>query len=233
MTSIFGPGPGRTPTYPGISSVRELTQHDIDSFKQGRDPVIQRYRDSHHQMARLFAMGLRVSEVAREMGYSIGRVSVHHNNPIFRELIAGYSKVNDEVTRDSIASYNALILANGMKAERKIADRLDDDEENDAFSTRELLSIARDAADRVGLSKRSIQTNISVDFAAMLDRALDRTQRAKQPQLSLVHSSGHGSDDQLLDIPLSQDSNGSKVPPQTTTIRPTVPLNRGTFLRRA
>jgi hypothetical protein len=129
-------------------------------------------------MARLFAMGLRVSEVATEMGYSISRVSVHYNNPIFKELVAGYAKVNDEVTRDSIAAYNALILSNGMKAERKIADKLDDDE-NDELSIRELLSIARDAADRVGLSKRSIQTNISVDFASMLDKALDRTARAR------------------------------------------------------
>jgi hypothetical protein len=129
-------------------------------------------------MARLFAMGLRVSQVAAEMGYSITRVSVHYNNPIFKELVAQYGKVRDEETRDSIAAYNALILSNGMKAERKIADKLDDDE-NDELSIRELLSITRDAADRVGLSKRSIQTNISVDFAAMLDKALDRTHRAK------------------------------------------------------
>jgi hypothetical protein len=172
------PGPGRRPIQPAITHVRELTHHDIIGFRQGRDPPIKRYRDSHHQMARLFAMGLRVSEVAAEMGYSISRVSVHYNNPVFKELVAGYSKVNDEVTRDSISAYNALILSNGMKAERKIADKLDDDE-NDEMSIRELLSIARDAADRVGLSKRSVQTNISIDFAAMLDRALDRTERAK------------------------------------------------------
>jgi len=129
-------------------------------------------------MARLFAMGLRVSQVAAEMGYSISRVSVHYNNPAFKELVAQYGKIADDETRDSIASYNALILSNGMKAERKIADKLDDDE-NDELSIRELLSIARDAADRVGLSKRSLQTNISIDFAAMLDKALDRTAKAK------------------------------------------------------
>lgn len=119
-------------------------------------------------------MGMRVGQVAETMGYSISRVSVHYNNPTFKELIAGYTKVKDDLTRDQITAYNALILSNGMKAERKIADKLDDDE-NDELSIRELLSITRDAADRVGLSKRSLQTNISVDFAAMLDKAIERS----------------------------------------------------------
>jgi len=168
------PGPGRPTKRPSITHVRELTPDDLSSFRQGRDPPIKRYRDSHHEMARLFAMGMRVGQVAETMGYSISRVSVHYNNPTFKELIAGYTKVKDDLTRDQITAYNALILSNGMKAERKIADKLDDDE-NDELSIRELLSITRDAADRVGLSKRSLQTNISVDFAAMLDKAIERS----------------------------------------------------------
>ena len=172
------PGPGRPPQRPTITHVRELTQHDLMQFKQGRDQPIKKYRDSHHEMARLFAMGLRVSEVAELMGYSITRVSVHYNNPIFKELVAGYTKIKDDITKDQISAYNDLILNNGMKAERKIADKLDDDE-NDELSIRELLSIARDAADRVGLSKRAIQTNVSIDFAAMLDKAIERTDKAQ------------------------------------------------------
>ena len=122
-------------------------------------------------------MGLRTSEVAELMGYSITRVSVHYNNPTFKELIAGYTRIKDDITKDQISAYNDLILHNGMKAERKIADKLDDDE-NDELSIRELLSITRDAADRVGLSKRAIQTNVSIDFAAMLDKAIERTGKA-------------------------------------------------------
>lgn len=178
------PGPGRPPIRPAITNVRELTLHDLTGFKQGRDPPVKRFRDSHHHMARLFAMGLRVTEVAQEMGYSISRTSVYYNNPAFKELVASFSGVVDEITRDQIASYNALILSNGMKAERKIADKLDDDE-NDELSIRELLGIARDAADRVGLSKRSIQTNIDVDFAATLDRCLQRTAQAIAPSKTL------------------------------------------------
>jgi hypothetical protein len=72
------------------------------------------------------------------------------------------------------------MLENGLKAERKLADKLDDDDETEELSVRELISISRDSADRVGLSKRSVQTNISVDFAQMLDRAIARTHTVKQ-----------------------------------------------------
>jgi hypothetical protein len=72
-----------------------------------------------------------------------------------------------------------MILDNGLKAERKLADKLDDDDETEEMSVRELISISRDSADRVGLSKRTVQTNISVDFAVSLDRAIARTRTVK------------------------------------------------------
>jgi hypothetical protein len=146
-------------------------------------------------MARLFAAGLRVGEVADLTGYSVSRVSLFYNNPAFKSLIDEKRAIEDEIARDQITQYNQLILANGLKAERKIADKLDDDDESEEMSVRELISIARDAADRVGLSKRSIQTNISVDFAAMLDRAINRSKPQQieatvalpqQPQIKLV-----------------------------------------------
>jgi hypothetical protein len=137
-------------------------------------------------MARLFAAGLRVKEVAELTGYSVSRVSLFHSNPGFQLLIAEKRKVEDEIARDKIAQYNDLILANGLKAERKLADKLDDDDETEQMSVRELISIARDAADRVGLSKRSVQTNVSIDFAAMLDRAISRSNLPTSGDLKLV-----------------------------------------------
>ena len=56
---------------------------------------------------------------------------LHYNNPVFLELVAEKRKVEDEVAKDRIAAYDDLILSNGMKAERKIADKLDDDENNE------------------------------------------------------------------------------------------------------
>jgi hypothetical protein len=126
-------------------------------------------------MARLFASGLRVGEVAELTGYSVSRVSLFHSSPAFQDLIAEKRKVEDEIARDAITQYNSLILSNGMKAERKLADKLDDDDDSEEMSVRELISIARDAADRVGLSKRSVQTNVNMDFAQLLDRAIKRS----------------------------------------------------------
>lgn len=168
-------GRGRRPERPAIGSVRELTREEVLGMKRGRTDPIKRFRDSHHRMARLFASGLRVNEVAALTGYSVSRVSLFHTSPAFQELIAEKRKVEEEEFRDSITQYNALILSNGLKAERKLADKLDDDDENEELSVRELISIARDAADRVGLSKRSINFNVNADFAAQLDRCIERS----------------------------------------------------------
>jgi hypothetical protein len=144
-------------------------------------------------MARLFASGLRVGEVAELTGYSVSRVSLFHSSPAFQNLIEEKRKVEDEIARDAITQYNNLILSNGMKAERKLADKLDDDDESEEMSVRELISIARDAADRVGLSKRSIQTNVNMDFAQLLDRAIKRSDEVqalpRSGELKLVPSS--------------------------------------------
>jgi hypothetical protein len=180
-------GRGRKPGRPAIGQVRELTRAELER-PRGRTELIKRFRDSHHKMARLFASGLRVGEVAELTGYSVSRVSLFHSSPAFQELIAEKRKVEDEIARDQITAYNALILSNGLKAERKLADKLDDDDESEELSVRELVSIARDAADRVGLSKRSIQTNVNMDFAQMLDRAIKRSEMPRSADIQLAPS---------------------------------------------
>lgn len=181
-------GRGRRPVRPGIGQTRELTLEEVRDAPRGKTAPIQKFRDSHHRMARLFASGLRVSEVAELTGYSVSRVSIFHTSPAFQELIAEKRKVEDEVARDQITQMNALILSNGMKAERKLADKLDDDDESEEMSVRELISIARDSADRVGLSKRSIQTNVNMDFAQMLDRAIKRSEMPRSGELKLIQT---------------------------------------------
>src|SRR5262245_9113562 len=168
-------GRGRPAKHPSIGPSRELTQAEILAVRKSSVTPVQKFRDSHHRMARLFASGLRVKEVAELTGYSVSRVSLLHNNPAFQNLIADKRQIEDEIHRDQISHYNALILANGLKAERKLADKLDDDDDTEQMSVRELISIARDAADRVGLSKRTVQVGINVDFASMLDRAINRS----------------------------------------------------------
>lgn len=196
-------GRGRKGIKPAVGMVRELTREEL-AAPRAKAAAVQKFRDSHHRMARLFASGLRVGEVAELTGYSVSRVSLFHSSPAFQDLIAEKRKVEDEIARDQITQYNQLILSNGMKAERKLADKLDDDDDAEEMSVRELISIARDAADRVGLSKRSIQTNVNMDFAQMLDRAIARSDQLRLPselpsestplprsgELKLIQSSG-------------------------------------------
>ena len=183
-------GPGRPPGKPQVGELRELRLDELQR-PRGKVPAISRFRDSHHQMARLFASGMRVSEVAQQTGYSVSRVSLFHTSPAFQQLIAEKRKVVEEVFADRLTAYNDLILTNGLKAERKIADKLDDDDENEEMSVRELISIARDAADRVGLAKKSVQVNANMDFAAMLDRAIARSGEVlpRSGDMKLVSSS--------------------------------------------
>lgn len=182
-------GPGRRPGRPGIGEVRELTLAEVMGSGRGQVAPIKRFRDSHHRMARLFASGMRVKEVAELTGYSLSRVSIFHSSPAFQELIAQKRGVEDEIARDEITQYNQLILLNGLKAERKLADKLDDDDESEELSVRELISISRDAADRVGLSKRTVSTNLDINFADLLDRAIKRSEMPLSGDLKLVEAS--------------------------------------------
>lgn len=174
-------GPGRAAKAARVGSVRELSEADLKGLKRGRTPAIQKFRDSHHLMASYFACGLGTNQVAELTGYSVSRVSLIRSSPAFQDLVEQKRGPHEAGIRDQIQAYNQMILSNGMKAERKVADRLDKDDDVEELSIRELMSISRDAADRVGLSKRSIQTNVSVDFASLLDRAIART-RATLPR---------------------------------------------------
>jgi hypothetical protein len=137
-------------------------------------------------MAQLFACGLRTREVAELTGYSLARVSVLRATPAFGDLVDQKRGLDEEVLKDGMQAYHQMILENGIKAERKIADKLDDDDETEEMSVRELISISRDSADRVGLSKRSVQTNVSVDFAQLLDRAIARTRTVKEIEVKAL-----------------------------------------------
>jgi hypothetical protein len=131
-------------------------------------------------------MGLKPGEVAELTGYSLSRVSLLRSTPAFDDLVDQKRGLDESDLKDGMQAYYQMILDNGLKAERKLADKLDDDDETEEMSVRELISISRDSADRVGLSKRTVQTNISVDFAVSLDRAIARSRVVKQIEAQAI-----------------------------------------------
>lgn len=169
-------GRGRPPKARGIASIRELTPEDIASLNaegSGRVPAVQQLRDSHHKVARLIAAGMRLQDVAAACGYSMVRIYTLNATPAFQELIAGYRGEESEAYAKHRDDYHELLFSNQIKAERRIADKLDDDDAD--ISIRELHLISRDAADRTGYGKNSVQFNINADFASNMEQTMRRS----------------------------------------------------------
>ncbi len=161
-----------------VFTVRELTARDLEThFASGarHSSSVASFRDTHHRLARLFATGLRSWEVAERSGYSYGRVCQMHGDPAFQELIAVYrAKLNEEwASRGAEEEFATLAQSNMVKAERRLADALDDDDLE--IPVNRLVAIAADRMDRFGFGKRSTQVNLNVDFAAQLDKAIERS----------------------------------------------------------
>lgn len=164
---------------PKLFEVRPLTTEDIALLNADRNkstPPIQALRDTHHLVARLVASGLRTDEVAEQSGFSIGSIYRLNNDPAFQELVALYREQVAISHREITDEYHRILVSNRMKAERQLADRLDD--EDSAISTRDLITITRDAADRTGYGKRSV-VDSKHSFASEMEEVWSRSGKAK------------------------------------------------------
>lgn len=168
---------GAVPTKDLITGIRELSRDDLVRLREKRTvPVVQRLRDPHHRLARMVAAGLGLNEAAAAAGYSYG--SLHHfmKDPAFQELVAKYRDMVNESFVESVDAYHELATSNMLKAERHIAERIEEKEESgELLSVREALAISRDAADRFGYGKKTTNVNVNVDFAAKLEAAQKRS----------------------------------------------------------
>lgn len=232
----------RAGRYPKVDAlaIRDLTREDLKILAQPRSKLraADRFKDSHHRIARLFAAGLRHADVMAKTGYSEGRISTLHADPSFQELIATYRKQVDQAFVESQDTYFEIATSNMLKAERMIADQLDEaDADNEQIPVKTLLAISRDAADRFGYGKKVTNVNVNVDFAARLERA---RARASTKQIDLValppqQASGVAApDDRHSPAPLSTKNqptsySGPEVRPQ----RSLPPAQPQRLLRRA
>lgn len=168
---------GKIAKPPQILEVSELTREDIAKLRNPRDNSaytrIGKIRDSHHMVARLLAMGLSDREIAAATGYSVTRIGTLKVAPAIQDLKAGYAREITERTFEMFDPYLELVALNRNRAERMIADRLEDiEEEGGKISLRDLMAISRDAADRTGLGKHTSSTNVNVEFGTSLERAI-------------------------------------------------------------
>jgi len=157
-----------------LGPIRSLTVDDLACLREKRTTPLgpQRFRDPHHRLARLIAMGVRPKLAAEQTGYSIARVYILHSDPSFMDLVAKYRKDVDEAYIDAEAERYALANEVNVKALRTIAEHFDKaDEEGELIPMDRALRVFADTADRTGLVKKSTVTNINVDFAKNLERA--------------------------------------------------------------
>lgn len=170
----------RSPKTPYIRGVRPMTKSDIETLRQpSARPRLQTLKDVHHIIARLVVSGFTNTEIAAEVGYSIGRVSIILNSPAFAELVARYrAETHESWKRSNDAVYDNILRAETM-AWRKIVDRLEDDEAEDSIPLRDLLKIADSGSDRTGHHRKSTKENININFAAQLELAISRSREVR------------------------------------------------------
>ena len=172
-----------------IGNVRQLSAADLDTARnnRGRDPALKRFRDSHHMIARLMAMGVRNSLIAEQTGYSLARIGMLNNDPAMQELVAHYRGNVDDAWRSEATDYFAIATRNRTMSARMIGDRLEavdeTGDESHLHAIRTLLAVQDSFADRTGFPKRTVATNVNIDFASMLDKAIARSEKAREPKL--------------------------------------------------
>ena len=123
----------------------------------------------------MFAAGLSISKVSNDTGYSRRRLQILLTDPTFQDLIAEMNKVVDEKLVDQHDTYAEVAVANMLRAEYAVQDRLE--AEADEMPIRDLLAISKDRADRFGYSAKHVRVNVNLGFAEQLDRAISRSEK--------------------------------------------------------
>ena len=174
-------GAGRPAAAVEIYEISPLSEADLANFKPAKEVenIVKKLRDSHHRIAHLYAMGFRPGEVAEITGYSLARLSNLRRAPAFDQLVEQYRKeVNPTRQAKADHQYELMIRSRALSL-GEVVDRLEDDDDRAKMSTRELLAIYSDLADRTGYPKRTVAVNINADFATRLDMAIERSQKIK------------------------------------------------------
>ena len=146
--------------------------------------VIERFRDNHHAVAKMFASGMTPSMIRQRTGISTRRLTLLWNDPSFQELIAVYSQRIEEKWNANVDTYLDLGMSNMILSEALIAERIDDsmDPGAEPIPLPMLDRISQGRADRFGYSKHSTIEH-KHDFASVLDRAIERSGKAKEVKL--------------------------------------------------
>lgn len=155
-----------------MATALPLTLKDLEAQAPKAPQVVQKIKDTHHQLARLVAEGRKIVEISEITGYSPGHIRQLEADPAFQELIVHYKAVVNE--KFSYVQERIAGLASDTLQE--IHTRLNEDPA--AFSVASLTELAKVTLDRSGFgpTKTVNSTSISAQVTAD-DLARIRAQR--------------------------------------------------------
>lgn len=216
---------GKLATAPKIIAIRPLTRDDLACLRDKRpmQGVVKAFRDWHHRIARMAAIGMRPGEIQAQAGISPNRLYQLKADPAFQELVANYRDKVDTGFVDSAAELYQTVTANTLNAEVLIRETLEEAMDGEAsIPLKTLLAISRDGADRIGLPKQKVSTNtnINLDFAAALERAATRSGRSNVIDAVPTRLSASRQQQQHLSPPvIAAAAAQPKPPPSVAAIR--------------
>ena len=86
--------------------------------------VIERFRESHHTIARMFAAGMTPAMIRRNTGISMRRLTLMWNDPTFQELIEILRRRYNEKFDEAVDTYRDLSFGNMIESELQVQDHL-------------------------------------------------------------------------------------------------------------
>jgi len=203
---------------PEILEVRPLTRDDLSILREKRigPPLVQRFRETHHRVARLVAMGLRPWEVSEQSGYTVSRIGSLMADPAFQELVAQKRKIVDEAYWKQQDEFAALATANMRRAETMLSDKLEAAEESGEFlPTRDLIAITEGRMDRFGYGKTRLNVNVNADFASKLEAAKARAAAARTIDGTVADTSSAAAPSREPPVPAASSPDDQPAAPTT------------------
>lgn len=164
---------GRLAKHPRVRSVRALTRDDLARLQGPRvgPPRVKAFRETHHRLARLVAMGSRDVEITRITGYSQQRLVTLRQDPAFQQLVAEYRGRVDEAYERQFDQFYGKAVELKLRGLAMIEDHFDAAEDSgELIPLKQLAPLVADLADRTGHGKHSSQTTEVLNFAELMDQ---------------------------------------------------------------
>jgi hypothetical protein len=138
--------------------------------------IIERYREHHHAIAKMIAVGMTDSMIRQRTGVSTRRLTLLRADPTFMDhLVHHYAKIIDEKWHENVDTWTDLGMSAMIRGLTHVNEHFDQAEDaGELVPLNQAHKVAMDLADRFGRGKTST-VNVNIDFASALDKAIARS----------------------------------------------------------